>query len=110
MKKILLLCCLLVSAVAFGQVLTPEQAQALENKLVAYDDSTSNQLAVVIVPTTKDFAVEDVGLEVLRQWGVGGQASKDNGVVILVAVNDHHVAISTGYGMEGAVPDITAKT
>jgi len=133
MKKLLLFFFLLISAVAFGQsvngfvhdsipkpnpprlvndfvhVLTPEQRQALEDKLVAYDDSTSNQIAVVIVRSTNQYAIQDVGLQVLRQWGVGGQANKDNGVVILVALNDHGVNISTGYGMEGSVPDITAN-
>jgi uncharacterized protein len=133
MKKFLLFLCLLIGSVAFGQsvnvfvrdsipkpnpprlvndftnTLTPEQRQALEDKLVAYDDSTSNQIAVVLIRSTNDFAIQDVGLQVLRQWGVGGQANKDNGVVIVVAVADHHVNISTGYGMEGAVPDITAN-
>ena len=93
----------------FVGVLTPEQRQALEDKLVAYDDSTSNQIAVVIIRSTNQFSIEDVGLQILRQWGVGGQASKDNGVVILVALNDRHINISTGYGMEGAVPDITTN-
>src|SRR5215203_817243 len=107
MKKILLLFCLLVGVAAFGQslntfvrdsiprstpprlvndfanVLTPEQEQALEFKLVAYDDSTSNQIAVVTIQSTRDFSIQEVGLEVLRQWGVGGQAKKDNGIVIL---------------------------
>src|SRR3954469_25038605 len=105
MKKLLLLFCLLVSAFAFGQsltnfvrdsipkpspprlvndfanVLTPEQRQALEAKLVAYDDSTSNQIAVVTIHSTRDFSIQEVGLEILRQWGVGGQAKKDNGIV-----------------------------
>ncbi|HUQ96813.1 MAG TPA: TPM domain-containing protein, partial [Chitinophagaceae bacterium] len=93
----------------FGNVLTPEQEQALEAKLVAYDDSTSNQVAVVTIPTTGDYAIQEVGLAILRQWGVGGQAKKDNGIVLLIAVNDRGVNISTGYGMEGSVPDITAN-
>lgn len=93
----------------FANVLTAEQEQALEFKLVRYDDSTSNQIAVVTIGTAGDYPIEDVGLEILRQWGVGGQADKNNGVVILVAVNDMDVTIRTGYGLEGAVPDITAK-
>lgn len=133
MKKLLFLLGLLIGTVAFGQsvnlfvrdsipkptpprlvndfvgVLTPAQRQALEDKLVAYDDSTSNQVAVVIIRSTNQYTIEEVGLQILRQWGVGGQANKDNGVVILVAVNDRDVNISTGYGMEGSVPDITAK-
>ena len=93
----------------FYNVLTPVQEQELERKLVAYDDSTSNQIAVVAIRSTGDFAIQEVGLEILRQWGVGGQANKDNGIVIVFAVQDRNINISTGYGLEGAVPDITAN-
>jgi uncharacterized protein len=93
----------------FAGVLTPAQRQALEDKLVAYDDSTSNQIAVVTIRSTNQYTIEEVGLQILRQWGVGGQANRDNGIVILVAVADRDVNISTGYGLEGAVPDITAR-
>ncbi len=130
MKKLVLLLCILLSIRAFAQidkvipakpnpprlvndfahVLTPAQVQALENKLVAYDDSTSNQIAVVTINTVEDYAIEDVALQILRRWGVGGQAKKDNGIVLLVAVKDHKVRIEVGYGLEGAVPDITANT
>jgi uncharacterized protein len=93
----------------FTHTLTPEQVQALENKLVAYDDSTSNQIAIVIIPTTNDYPIEDVALGILRQWGVGSKEN-NNGIVILVAIDDHKIRIETGSGLEGAVPDITAKT
>jgi uncharacterized protein len=91
-----------------ANVLTTEQEQALERKLVAYDDSTSTQIAVVTVNSTDDYPIEDVGLEILRQWGVGNK-EKDNGIVILAAIKDKDITIRTGYGMEGAIPDITAK-
>jgi uncharacterized protein len=94
----------------FARVLTPDQIQALEQKLVAYDDSTSVQLAVVIIKSLNDLPIEEVTLEVLRQWGVGGQADKNNGAVLLVSQNDRSIWISTGYGLEGALPDITVKT
>lgn len=130
MKRLLLLIALLYSFCALSQsinrvvpprpspprlvndladVLTPEQEQALESKLVAYDDSTSTQIAVVTVRTIEDFAIEDVALQILRQWGVGNR-EKDNGIVILAAIEDRKINIQTGYGMEGSVPDITAKT
>lgn len=92
----------------FADVLTPEQEQALENKLVAYDDSTSSQIAVVTIKSTQEYPIEDIALQVLRQWGVGGQ--KSNGVVIVTSIDDRKIRIETGYGMEGAVPDITANT
>lgn len=93
----------------FANVLTPEQEAALEQKLVAYDDSTSNQIAVVTVNTTGDYAIEDVALQILRRWGVGNK-EKDNGIVILASIQDRKINIQTGYGMEGAVPDIIANT
>lgn len=90
-----------------AHVMTPEQVQALESKLVAYDDSTSNQVAVVTMSTTGDYEISEVALGILRSWGVGG--AKNNGVVILAAIQDRKIWISTGYGLEGAVPDVTAK-
>ena len=92
----------------FTQTLTPVQIEELERKLVAYDDSTSNQIAVVIIPTTQDYPIEDVGLQILRRWGVGNKKN-NNGIVVLVAKNDHDVRIEVGYGLEGAIPDITAS-
>ena len=92
----------------FADVLTPEQEQALENKLVAYDDSTSTQIAVVTARTLDDLSVEEVALGILRSWGVGG-SQNNNGVVILASIEDRKIRIETGYGLEGSVPDITAQ-
>ena len=129
MKKLFLLLLLFISGIAFGQIdkyapkrpsppklvndftqtLTIEQVQALENKLVAYDDSTSSQVAVVIIPTTGDYPIEDVALRILRDWGVGGQG-KNNGIVLLIAKDDRKVRIEVGYGLEGAIPDMIAAS
>jgi uncharacterized protein len=92
----------------FAHVMTADQVQDLENKLVAYDDSTSIQIAIVTVPTTGDYAIEDYALKILRDWKIGNKKT-NNGLVVLAAINDHKVTIATGYGLEGAVPDITAK-
>lgn len=92
----------------FAHVMTSDQVQELENKLVAYDDSTSIQIAVITVQTTGDYAIEDFALKILRDWKVGNKKT-NNGMVILAAIQDHKVYIATGYGMEGSVPDITAK-
>ena len=93
----------------YTRTLTPEQAQALEQKLVAYDDSTSNQVAVVIMNSTGDYPIDDVALGIIRGWGVGGK-EHSNGVVILIAKDDHKIRIEVGYGLEGAIPDVTAKS
>ena len=93
----------------FTQTLTPDQQASLERKLVAYDDSTSNQIAIVIIPTTGDYDPVDYATKLGREWRVGNKKN-NNGVVVLVAKNDRKVFIAPGYGLEGALPDITCKT
>jgi uncharacterized protein len=91
-----------------AHVLTAEQIAGLEQKLVDYDDSTSTQIVVVTVPTTGDYDVQEYALKILRDWGVGNRKT-NNGIVILAAIDDHKIRIETGYGLEGAIPDIIAK-
>jgi len=90
-------------------VLTPEQVNALERKLVAYDDSTSNQIAVVLVKTLNEYPIEEYALKLYRDWGIGNKTT-NNGVLILAATEDRKIRIETGYGLEGAIPDIIANT
>ncbi len=92
----------------FAHVLNSDQVAALERKLVDYDDSTSTQVVVVTVESTGDYPLEDYALKILREWGVGNKKT-NNGVVLLAAIRDRKVRIETGYGLEGAIPDITAK-
>lgn len=91
-----------------ADVLTPEQEQELERKLVAYDDSTSNQVAVVLIPTLNDYPIEEYTLRLFRDWGIGNKQT-NNGVLIVAAINDRKIRIEPGYGLEGAIPDITAN-
>lgn len=93
----------------YTNTLTPAQIQALENKLVAYNDSTSSQVVIVIIPSLKGYDVSEFALAIGRQWGIGGKEF-NNGAIILVAKDDRKVRIEVGYGLEGAIPDITAKS
>ena len=88
-------------------VLSPEQKQALENKLVAIDDSSSNQIAVVIIPSLDGYPKEEYATKLFRDWGIGNKKT-NNGVLLLIAINDRQIRIEVGYGLEGAIPDITA--
>jgi uncharacterized protein len=94
--------------VDYTGTLTADQREALERKLVAYDDTTSNQVAVVIVATTGDYDISDFSFALGRKWGIGNK-EKNNGVLLLIAKDDRKVFIAPGYGLEGAIPDITAK-
>jgi len=93
----------------FADMLTPEQEHALENKLTAYNDSTSSQIAVVTVESLEGYEDEEYAIALGRQWGVGGREF-NNGIVILISEQDRKSRIEVGYGLEGAIPDITAKT
>jgi uncharacterized protein len=124
MKKIVLLLllsfgCFLVSAQEFPakpntlvndytNTLSPSQVQQLEQKLVALDDSTSNQISVVLVKTVGDYDINDFAQQLGRKWGIGGKG-KNNGVILLIAIGDRKMSIQTGYGLEGALPDIYTK-
>ncbi|MGX5818764.1 TPM domain-containing protein [Chitinophaga lutea] len=91
----------------FAGVLVQSEVEALERKLVAYDDSTSTQIAIVLVNTTGNYDISEVSFKILRDWGIGSK-EKNNGVLILAAIQDRRIRIETGYGMEGAVPDAVA--
>ncbi|MES1225473.1 MAG: TPM domain-containing protein, partial [Bacteroidota bacterium] len=93
-------------------MLTAEQANALESKLVAYNDSTSTQIAVIIVGTLDDYEPVEYAVKLGREWGIGG-AKFNNGVIILISTgtdgSKRQAFIATGYGIEGVLPDITCK-
>ena len=92
----------------FTNTLTATQAAALEEKLVAYDDTSSNQIAVVIIKSLDGSDIGDFATELGRKWGIGNKKN-NNGVVLLIAKDDHKVFISPGYGLEGALPDALCK-
>jgi uncharacterized protein len=92
-----------------ANVLSPQEVAALEHKLVALDDSSSNQIAIVLIKTLGDYAIEDYAVKLFREWGIGNKKT-NNGVLIIAAIDDHKVWIEVGYGLEGAIPDIVAST
>jgi uncharacterized protein len=96
----------------FSGILTPGQARSLEQKLVAFDDSSSSQIMVVMVKSLNGLTKEEFADRVGEKWGVG-QKGKNNGVVVLVKPKygneSGQARISVGYGLEGAIPDAIAK-
>lgn len=121
-KQFIFLFFLIYSTVAFSQdfpaksnrlvndyagVLSSQQVQQLEQKLVAFDDSTSTQIAVVLLKSLSGYDVADYAVRLAQQWGVGGK-EHNNGILLLASIDDRRVTIQTGYGVEGAVPDAIA--
>ena len=68
----------------FANLLEPFQKQALEQKLEAYNDSTSSAIVIITVPSLDGYDIPQVSLKYLRDWGIGTK-EKNNGVVILVS-------------------------
>lgn len=92
----------------YTNTLSETEAEQLEQKLVAFDDSTSTQIAVVLMRSVGAYDIADYGARLAQNWGIGG-AKNNNGLLLLVAIDDRKVTIQTGYGVEGAVPDAIAK-
>ncbi len=88
--------------------LTSDDSAALERRLTDFEARKGSQIAVLIVPTTEPEAIEQYSLRVAEQWKVG-RKKIDDGAILLVAKNDRKLRIEVGYGLEGALNDVTAK-
>ena len=80
-----------------AHLLTPEQVQDLTSKSAALEAQKGAQLVIATVPSLQGYPIEDFGYRLGRAWGIG-EKGKDNGVILLVAPNEHKVRIEVGYG------------
>lgn len=92
----------------FAGVLSEQDKQTLENKLVIYNDTTSTQIAVILIRSLDGYPIDDYTIKLGEKWGIG-QKKKNNGVLMLAAIDDRKIFIATGYGLEGALPDALVK-
>ena len=90
----------------YANLLSPNTAAELEAELKAHEDSTSNQVVVLTIPSLEGAVLEEYSIEVVETWKLG-RAEKDNGVLLLIARDDRKVRIEVGNGLEGNLPDIT---
>jgi uncharacterized protein len=95
----------------FVGILSPEENMALESRLVAFNDSTSTQIAVIVVDDLQGLEPWEYATKIGEKWGVG-QAGKENGIVILIkptgGKGEKKVFIACGKGLEGIIPDAIA--
>ena len=87
-----------------ANILNPQEKQRLEAQLRTIYQSGLAQAAVVIVPTTNGMPIFDYALQVAEKWQLGNK-DIDDGLLMVVAVNDRNMYILTGYGLEGVLPD-----
>lgn len=92
----------------FASVMSTAQQAELEQMLVAYDDSTSTQIAIVTVKTLDGYDVADYANRLYEKWGIGGKEN-NNGVLILLGLDERKVRIETGYGVEDRLTDALSR-
>lgn len=88
--------------------LTADQRAKLDGELKAFEAKKGSQIAVLLVPTTEPETIEQYSIRVAEAWKLG-RKGVDDGVLLLVAKDDHTLRIEVGYGLEGVIPDAVAN-
>lgn len=89
-----------------GKVLSTEEVATLNQLIQGMEDSTTAQMAVVVLPSIGEEEPREFATALFEKWGIG-QADVDNGLLILVVLDQRRTEFETGYGLEGVLPDIT---
>ena len=91
----------------YSSTLTSSQIAALDKTLAEFENQTTNQIAVVLIPTLAGDSLEDYSIRLAEKWQIG-QKGRDNGVILLIVMEDRKIRIEVGYGLEGVLPDSLA--
>lgn len=91
----------------YAEILSEETRELLSEKLRQHEDSTTNQVVVLTLPSLQGESIEDFSNEVFNVWALG-QQGQDNGILILVVPDERRMRIEVGYGLEASLPDILA--
>ncbi len=82
-----------------AKVLSQQTIDYLENRLKIFEDSTTNQIAILIVPSLDGEDIEGFGIRLAKEWKLG-TAGKDNGIILILAINDRKMRIEVGHGLK----------
>ena len=88
--------------------LTQAQRQTLDATLAAFEQKKGSQIAVLLLPSTRPESIEQYSIRVAEAWKIG-RARVDDGVILVIAKDDHKLRIEIGRGFEGPIPDVVAK-
>jgi uncharacterized protein len=88
--------------------LTAGEALELKTKIQELHDRDNMMTAIALIPSLDGQSVEQTAVDLFKKWQLG-EKGKDNGLLILVAVQDHKMKIETGYGLEGDLPDVVCS-
>lgn len=92
----------------FSNTLTTEQENVLNEKLKTFDAETSNEIAVVLIRSLEGDTIENYAVKLFEEYKLGKEKN-DNGVLLLVAIEDRKLRIEVGYGLEGALTDLQSS-
>ncbi|WP_072682632.1 YgcG family protein [Arcobacter sp. LA11] len=90
-----------------AQILSVNEENNLTTILEKHENETSNQVVIVTLDSLDGYDIADYGYQLGRHWGIG-QKDKNNGVLLIISMNEKKIRIEVGYGLEGALPDKTA--
>src|SRR5262249_40346780 len=91
-----------------AEILKPAIRERVAALAKGHEDKTTDQIAVLTIPTLGGESVEEFATRVFEAWKLG-QKGKDNGVLVVVAPQDRKMRIEVGYGLEGTLPDVVAS-
>ena len=89
-------------------IVSVEAKESANTALWNLRQHTGVEAVIVVVPNTGDYTEEEFATELFTEWGIG-KRDKDNGVLILIVPGQRAARIATGYGVEGVIPDISAR-
>jgi len=92
----------------YAGILDAGAETAIGAKLADFERESSTQIVVATIPSLDGEAIEDVAVRVFEKWGLG-QKGRNNGVLLLVAMNDHKARIEVGYGLEDRLTDALSR-
>lgn len=90
-----------------ANLLPAARAEALEQRLAAYEKESGHQFALLVVPSLEGEDIASFGIRVYDEWKLGDEQN-DDGLILIIAPNDRKMRIEVGYGLEGSVPDAVA--
>jgi uncharacterized protein len=89
-------------------VLSASDAARIDGELAQYEQSSGHQFAVLIVPSLQGDSLEDFSIRTAEQWRLGDK-KRDDGLLMVIAMQERVMRVEVGYGLEGAVPDVVAS-
>jgi uncharacterized protein len=90
-----------------AKMLAPDRAAALEARLAAHEQGTSQQFALLTIPSLEGGNIEEYSIRVAENWKLGSK-TRDQGLILVVSAGDRKVRIEVGHGLEGVIPDAVA--